>query len=1185
MNSLIYLNQPISNADSDWIGMSAYVNKIDEAIQNDAQMIAITSDYGSGKSSLIELLENKYTPSRKSKKKIHKISLWGFLNGEKKQVDSESASSKSIDLHKSFLYQLGNNINPKLGAYISRRLSKNFGLFKIVTSSPRFTLFITILLLLLALGKGIDLFSVKILEHFEWTKGYLYPATLLFYFAALLIGIFLFVRADIIFSTQKSENNRNIDENEIMDLYRTLIVKHRRFPFFKHCYKHYIIVLEDLDRTDVIEDVYIFLKELRKYYASDNMQKRKHKVTFIVNLKNEELLIDDKTKNEEIYQKIFDYTINLRPVNIDNYDVILKGLLQEKSDLISKLGLEIKMDDEVVTFPGMQWIIRSPKLNIREIKNMLNSAFLLYESLLDKFGNEKISFEKCAIVAYITITYPSEFLKMKDRTFQDLIEKYISNQISDVDSLSSYLKESLGIEFAKSYVSDIHLLIENQLIDSTYRTYFYNYPRNSLLLDTDENLVYNTLLYNGDFDGNFDKRVLKIHENNPKLIITALEKVKSLSISLPEVALYNKTIFMVAICCFPKDLLDLITVHFKFDASEISKTTEGLKRIINYDSERKYYNAAFAKKLCDILEKQCPENLLGQLRIMLCEEFTSEVLWYKALFLGSHALISRDEMDFINDVMAIIPLINLDSKNFDIDTINELTEIIETKTLNDSEMKAIESFYDSALKIIEAEELVSVFLSYMKFTNRIVNRYEDVIVTELKNPECKYDYSNDYIELINQVSETSVSQQTIKYSHDLNLYNHYLTEKIINKQYELCFYLDYIYSSINNDKIIDFSDENIITTVKNNCENMLSDFPTIWMKIRLAILHGFINNINSYRFMFSDECPIITIQELKENKDIDLALSLIVIQLVDETYCDQLADYLNCFEKFRNPEIYLIFQFILKLNSELGYKLFYSLDSLVIPFNRLSKRNKKELIISFNDILKLDEPDGIIKFMSYSHELNETLEKKLWELIKDDADMQSSYTKTVNEINKPTPTTLNNILKLKSIPTFTPEINEKLYESGKYLYYVSSKVRCENTFVIEEDKIDVLWKVYKNLMKSEGFSNTRKIMSDNKEFMDKLIDEKIYVGLPDENRLCFSKTLQTVDMLEDLSNYESAFQEDYLSNIIGFKDKDAASEFLSILENNESLMASQSIYDNTYDKLIDSGLKYRYTRKRNKLGA
>jgi hypothetical protein len=1173
-SSLIYLNQPICDTNSDWIGMSVYVNKIDVAIQNGAQMIAITSDYGGGKSSLIELLEVKYKPSRKSKKKIFKISLWGFLNGEEKHVDSES---KSIDLHKSFLYQIGNNINPNLGAYISRRLSKNFGLFKVGTSSPRFTLLISILLFFVALGKGIDLFSNKILEHFEWTKGYLYPSTLLFYFAALLIGIFLFISADIIFSTQKSENNRNIDENEIMDLYSTLIVKHRKLPIFKQCYKHYIIVLEDLDRTDIIDDVYIFLKELRKYYASDNMSKRKHKVTFIVNLKNEELLINDETKNEEIYQKIFDYTINLRPVNIDNYDVILKGLLQEKIDLISNLGLQIKIDDDIVRFPGMQWMIRSPHLNIREIKNMLNSAFLLYESLLNKFGNEKISFEKCAIVAYITNTYPSEFIKMKDRTFQDLIEKYISNKISDINSLGEFLKETFKFEFSKAYISDIHLLIENQLIDSTYRTYFYNYPRNSLLLDTNENLVYNTLLYNDDFDDAFEEQLLKVHLNNSKLIINALEKVKSLSISLPKVVLNNKIIFIEAISHFPKELIDLIAVNLKFDSSEISRTVETLKRILNYDSDRKYYDASFAKKLCDLIENQCSENLMVQIRIMLCKEFFNEILWYKSLFLGSHALISRDEMNFIHDISYIISLINLESNDFNISIVNELTEIIETKKLNEHEMEIIEDFYDISLNFLEEVELVPELIRYMKAVNKIIARFEDIIVTIIESNDI---YLSSYNDLINQVSHISVTEQTIRYLNILKLYNNYLTLEVINKQYELGYILDYIYASINNDIYINFSDENIILTIKNNCENIFNEYPTIWGRIRLSILQSFINNIDSYRFMFNEKYPIINNEELTSINDLEQALSLINIQLIDDAHCDTLAKYFNRFEKLRNAEIYSLFRFVLKLDDEYGYKLFYSIDPNIIPLNRLSKKNKKELIISFNAMLNLDDSKGIIKFMLFTNELNETLEKKLWELIKEDADIQNEYVKIINSINKPTPITLNNITKLNNIPIVTPQINEKLYEYGKYTHYVSSKVRKEKKFIIEEDKLDVLWNVYKDFMKSTGYLSTREIMTKNNDFMRRLVDEKVYIGLPKANLIHFAKIPQTVDMLESLLLYDNDFQEEYLSVIVGFADKETASRFLSIIENNESLMISQSIYDNTYEKLIDSGLKYRYTRKR-----
>ena len=48
----VYLNRPIQSKEQDWIGISTYVEKLNDAIEAGAKIIAVTSDFGTGKSSL-----------------------------------------------------------------------------------------------------------------------------------------------------------------------------------------------------------------------------------------------------------------------------------------------------------------------------------------------------------------------------------------------------------------------------------------------------------------------------------------------------------------------------------------------------------------------------------------------------------------------------------------------------------------------------------------------------------------------------------------------------------------------------------------------------------------------------------------------------------------------------------------------------------------------------------------------------------------------------------------------------------------------------------------------------------------------------------------------------------------------------------------------------------------------------
>lgn len=129
---LIFLNKPISDIKADWIGVSSYVEKLQDAIEEGADMIAVLSDFGGGKSTLIELLEAKYK-SIENGCCFYRVNLWSHL---------ESKIDTSVEIHKAFLYQLISQMDHKKSSYISKRLNKNYGLFKISTEGKLNAFFI-----------------------------------------------------------------------------------------------------------------------------------------------------------------------------------------------------------------------------------------------------------------------------------------------------------------------------------------------------------------------------------------------------------------------------------------------------------------------------------------------------------------------------------------------------------------------------------------------------------------------------------------------------------------------------------------------------------------------------------------------------------------------------------------------------------------------------------------------------------------------------------------------------------------------------------------------------------------------------------------------------------------------------------------------------------------------------------
>lgn len=127
-NNTVFLNRPIKNDAEDWIGISTYVDKLDAAVEAKAKIVAVTSDFGTGKSSLISLYKNKVKNPIKNffgfGKKVLNINMWGSY--------AQTGEELPLELHKSFIFQLICQINPKdrrKSNYISRRLSKDFGIW------------------------------------------------------------------------------------------------------------------------------------------------------------------------------------------------------------------------------------------------------------------------------------------------------------------------------------------------------------------------------------------------------------------------------------------------------------------------------------------------------------------------------------------------------------------------------------------------------------------------------------------------------------------------------------------------------------------------------------------------------------------------------------------------------------------------------------------------------------------------------------------------------------------------------------------------------------------------------------------------------------------------------------------------------------------------------------------------
>ena len=129
-----------------------------------------------------------------------------------------------------------------------------------------------------------------------------------------------------------------------------------------------------MDRSDNSRAVLSLLKEIYRFNNLLSKDDRK-KIIFIISLKSETSLIDstkeigkNSQKAQQIYSKIFDYTIWVRPIHFTNAKEIVKNLLED----------QISEEEVLKAIPQLYWIMQGDNLTVREIKDRLNETYLLY---------------------------------------------------------------------------------------------------------------------------------------------------------------------------------------------------------------------------------------------------------------------------------------------------------------------------------------------------------------------------------------------------------------------------------------------------------------------------------------------------------------------------------------------------------------------------------------------------------------------------------------------------------------------------------------------------------------------------------------------------------------------------------------------------------------------------------------
>lgn len=1180
-----YVNKPITEATADEIGMDVYVDYLESAIEKGADMISVVSRFGTGKSSLIALLKSKYNGWSSIKDEQYErvyceINLWSQLEKRKESTDTEvkndiGNSADTLELHKAFLYQLVSSIYPNKSSFISRRISQNFGMFKISTESKGWNVVVTVLAIAIFLIMVMQAFSEQIVSIGVLDKEKIHAIVLVGYIVCTIFALLTLLKTEVLFSSKNSEGKRAIEENEIIDLYHKHILVKQKFwnkcNAVQQSRKHLVVIIEDLDRTENGDSVYHFLKELRKYYLPNEQVENSfiNRITFIVNIMPEDKLHErctDSKKNNYVYDKLFDYSLNLNRINIDNFDAILEALILEKKTELQGVGIEVYENDNVHKIPGIQWIVRGKELSLRQVKERLNDSIILYESLIKKFDDKSVEFPKCAVVAYLRSAFSKWFYDLEDRELEEMVTWYAQNTGSESEFINVFTK---GNSKKTEFLRELYKMIVARLIDGNYRTYFFNYPKNSILYNVQETRVRNLIIYDDRLSSEMEADIAEVAQYKKGIIIDALRNVVELISRLPDVVLFSPELWDIAQERFLNELVELVEDHF-ITVDEIRGEE---KNIIDNVIQR----PGGAYRIAMAVAKSRPEVIVA-VRKYVVEKHTEYVSYFTLLYHENLAPLTEEEINH----MEIIPLINVlkmvegTVQNLEGEVIGKIHNRV-IGEMDEEILGEAMLYYEELVSKLGIVAVVEEVVEYMIARKMVIPQFAQNIYDAIINEDL--DKSHYFRMIYNVPAETVEEEQMIHLAYFDEPGN--VSEALCKRMKELGFLKEYILHMlmVNSNKI-DLTWEEVQDVFRVHGEEIWIKHPNLFSRMREWACKKYKDDMINLEEYFKEPYLMLTNDEAMCFVIPDTLFTVYDRDRAVEDVDDVFVNYCN--RQFRNGTIaFRIFRFIADMPNAAIADVFYKLDMRKVRFSKIKRENRKIIIEMLRVSLKLTTAKEILRFMSFTECLMPELENEIWSDLKEDKSgvLCKEYISIVNKYGKLTTETLQNILAMPTIYAYGDLINMELYKKKHYRKYVCSRTKEKDEFIVEYDKLDVLWDVYMQIFKDwESYSFTCPKMSQSKEFLMMIQNKKDYRELPEKSWLAMASIPQDEETLVEVLKHKDEFVIKYFSNIAGFSSKVAAERFVKIMRNNQKYAQKSSIYTNVHPKLGSGSLKGQYTK-------
>lgn len=648
--------------ENDAIGYDVYVDNVINALNSDARMIGLISNYGSGKSTIINMVKNKIVTERKNAKFIS-INLWKIKEDIK--IKNSNVEDNTLDIHKFLLRALIQYLPEKSERdYFKRKIDDNYGLFSISMKNKND---IFCLYLLLAFFFFNILMKIEIL-NFSVPRICNFILDLV-----ICIGfVYILSRSKLYLSFNKDNSKRKINESDTVECFNEII---------DELYKNYtsiIINIEDIDRYNDSLTVVRVLEQIYKFYIEN---KEHVKVKFIISLKSpyslivdyvqytkrKDIDISEKTKEyKELYEKLFDLIINLQTVSYQNYGIILLRLLDSKRELLNCIGLKLPADEENIGF--WNYLYKGSNVTVRDIKHRYNYFITIYKNLYEhkeSLENKElinINIETCLFVSYLEDEYSTDFYKLIDNSieFNKLVSNYIFNKELDIKSE----------DYSDDFIDEITMAFENGIINETYSMYFYKYPKNKPI-----NNIFDTAIQNAIHTDNI-KNIPDLKKYCERANISLINKSiqqKYKESGLPEIIFKNDILFSEAYKIYKNEILDYLANNYVFSCENGTKKVQRkLNEICNLGEKSELLKMEYINIIAKDLEDNYNQDKILEYRKEIIK-ITGLIPELKSLYNDNMPLISIDE---INNKMSPTNILNLINVNNIDENVNEVIEFV-----------------------------------------------------------------------------------------------------------------------------------------------------------------------------------------------------------------------------------------------------------------------------------------------------------------------------------------------------------------------------------------------------------------------------------------------------------------------------------------------------------------------------